>query len=179
MLIDELLPAFHIQTKEEIAVTGTAGMIFNSIRDIDLSDSNLVTALFRVRGLPRSALCIDGLLALGFIELGELPSREYVMGIVGQFWKPSGSLIRIAPEEFPSFSRVGYSKAAWNFSVQTVDSKRCRLETETRVATYGGIATALFRTYWLLIAPFSKMIRQEMLELIKNNAEQGFDIESA
>ena len=179
MLIDELLPSFDIRARYAITIRGSAGRIFRSIRKADLSDSRSVRALLALRGLPESALRLDGLIGLGFVELGEIPSQELVLGIVGQFWRPSGSLNRVPADQFGSFRQNGYNKAAWNFSIQAIDAGSCELATETRIESYGWRATLLFRLYWFLIAPFSGIIRREILKAIKDQAETEAINESA
>jgi len=43
--------------------------------------------------------------------------------------------------------------------------------TETRVISYGRPAKLFFRIYWQLIAPFSGLIRREMLRMIEREME--------
>jgi hypothetical protein len=179
VLIDKFLPTFDIHSRHRVKVTSTPELVFKSIRAVDLTDSALTKILFLVRGLPRPALRLDGLLAMGFIELGEITGQEYLLGIVGQFWKPSGALMRVPAEEFEGFRLDGYSKAVWNFATSAVDNDRCELATETRVATYGRSASMFFRLYWMLVGPFSGVIRREALRSIKNRAEAGLIHESA
>jgi hypothetical protein len=179
VLINQFLPAFDIQSRHRVTVASTPELVFKSIRTIDLTDSALTKMLFLVRGLPRSALRFDGLLSMGFIELGEITGQEYLLGIVGQFWKHSGALMRVAAEEFEGFRLDGYSKAVWNFAINAVGSERCELATETRVATYGRSASMFFRMYWTLVGPFSGVIRREALRSIKSRAEAELSHESA
>jgi hypothetical protein len=47
-----------------------------------------------------------------------------------------------------------------------------QLTTETRVQTFGRAATLMFRVYWLIVRPFSGLIRKAMLREIKRIAEQ-------
>ncbi|MGH9649109.1 MAG: hypothetical protein ACRD3I_01435, partial [Terriglobales bacterium] len=66
----------------------------------------------------------------------------------------------------------GYAKAMWNFTVERAEEGVTRLATETRVVTYGSSARRKFRAYWLVVGPFSGLIRKEMLRLVKRNAER-------
>lgn len=47
-----------------------------------------------------------------------------------------------------------------------------QLTTETRIQTFGRSATLKFRAYWLLIGPFSGLIRKAMLSEVKRIAER-------
>jgi hypothetical protein len=107
-----------------------------------------------------------------FIELAEIPQREVLLGIAGRFRRPSGGIVSgLTPAEFADFHRGGYAKAVWNFSPSPAYGGT-RLTTETRVQTFGRAATVKFRAYWLVIDPFSRVIRNAMLREAKRIAEQ-------
>ena len=59
----------------------------------------------------------------------------------------------------------------WSFTVERESDAVPRLATETRVVAHGISARRKFRAYWLLVGPFSGLIRKEMLRLVKRNAE--------
>jgi len=95
-----------------------------------------------------------------------------VLGITGRFWRRDGGIVRgLTPAEFADFHREGYAKAVWNFSLTAADGGT-RLRTETRVQTFGRSATVKFRAYWLVVRPFSGLIRGAMLHEVKRIAEQ-------
>lgn len=107
-----------------------------------------------------------------FLELDVLPQQELVLGIVGRFWRPDGGIVRgLGASDFGEFHSDGYAKAVWNFSLAAV-AGGTQLTTETRVQTFGSSATFKFRLYWLLVGPFSGIIRNSMLREIKRIAEQ-------
>jgi hypothetical protein len=94
------------------------------------------------------------------------------LGIAGRFWKPDGGIVRdLTPNEFADFHREGFAKAVWSFSLIPAEGST-RLGTETRVQTYGRSATFQFLVYWLLVSPFSGLIRKAMLREVKRIAEQ-------
>jgi hypothetical protein len=66
---------------------------------------------------------------------------------------------------------MGYAKAVWNFFISPADGSS-RLSTETRVQTFGRAATVKFRLYWLVVEPFSGLIRKAMLREVKRIAER-------
>jgi hypothetical protein len=70
------------------------------------------------------------------------------------------------------FHREGFAKAVWSFSLAPADGGT-RLGTETRVQTFGRSATLKFRTYWLLVGPFSGLMRKAMLREVKRIAERS------
>ena len=42
----------------------------------------------------------------------EEPGVAIVLGVIGRFWRPTGGLVRFAPDEFTAFKQPGYAKAA-------------------------------------------------------------------
>ena len=95
-----------------------------------------------------------------------------ILGLAGQFWKPTARLLRIAPNAFRTFSRPAYCKAAWNLRIEPTGFSRVRLTTTTRVYCPSTRVQILFACYWAFIRPFSGLIRRVMLRLIRTAAER-------
>lgn len=128
--------------------------------------------MFAGRRQARRRLTLDDFLRSGFVVLAEEPRVEIVLGLIGRFWRPTGGLLRFAPEEFTGFRRPGYAKSVWNFRVEPVSEGRVRVATQTRVQATDGESLRSFRRYWHVIGQFSGLIRQEMLRLVRYRAEQ-------
>jgi hypothetical protein len=79
---------------------------------------------------------------------------------------------KIDAESFKKFDTPGYAKAVWNFSLRP-DGPDSRLTTETRVKCTDSDSRWRFGFYWMLIRPFSGLIRMEMLRTIKRRAEMS------
>ena len=109
----------------------------------------------------------------GFAILGEKPDEEVLLGLAGKFWTLSGCLQKINADNFREFDTEGYAKAAWNFALTKTGKGEILLGTETRVKCSDEASLASFRFYWRFIQPFSGLIRQEMLRLIKQKAEES------
>jgi len=62
-------------------------------------------------------------------------------------------------------------RAVANFRVES-EGVGARLSTTTWVETWGWAARIVFGAYWLVVAPFSGLIRQEMLRAAKRQAER-------
>lgn len=105
-----------------------------------------------------------------FKILGEERNKEMVIGLAGQFWRPTGNLQEIDAANFKEFDKPGFAKAAWNFSLDEAGGET-KLGTETRIQCIGDTARSRFGFYWTFIQPFSGWIRMEMLKLVKNKAE--------
>ncbi|MGB2959529.1 MAG: hypothetical protein WBD30_11645 [Bacteroidota bacterium] len=97
MIINEIMPSYDVRELHWRVMRGTQAAIYSRIRTKDLGSSRLIRWLFKFRGLPESALSIDGLIEVGFIRLAEEPGREFMVGIIGRFWKGSGDLKKVSP----------------------------------------------------------------------------------
>lgn len=143
MLIDEWMPAWDAAERHETRIRASRERVWQAGRTLDLGASPVIRALFALRSLPgllsrrgrgQRALgnTMEGLLRNGFVLLGERPGEELLLGLAGRFWRPSGDILRLTPDEMRRFDRPGYALATWNFTLAD-DGDAVRLATETRV----------------------------------------------
>ncbi len=170
-LQNKYLPASDISKSEVIVIHAPVEVVFRIVEDLDFSNSQVIRILFRLRGMPvPESLTLRGLEKLNFIRLETIKNEEMIIGLIGQFWTPSGRLKKFQPREFVEFQDSRYAKATWSFSLIPVDN--CiQLVTETRVLCPTRETKKKFRRYWRLIQPFSSLIRREILRSIKAKAE--------
>jgi len=173
MQIDVFAPRYDVAERYQIVVHAPPKRVCDAVRSLDLSRSPVARALLRLRGMPEKCLTLDGLLRTGFIILAEVPDKELVLGLVGRFWSLAGDLQSLDAVGFRSFDRSGYAKATWSFSLEPQEENLTRLITETRVVCLDSASRRMFRFYWLLIKPFSGLIRREALRAVKRAAEQA------
>jgi hypothetical protein len=191
MLLDEVLPEFHVRASYGTRVVASPELVYASVWMADFDHWGLMRALFMLRGLPgllaapretwrrvrapggRRRVRLEDVLASGFTLLGEQPGEELVLGTVGRFWLARGELRPISLEGFREVGVPGTAKAAWNFAVRPGTGGRAVLTTETRVLCADHATRRRFRAYWAVIGPFSGLIRREMLAAIRDTAEAG------
>ena len=171
LLADALLPEFDVESTHAEWINAPARDTYAAARNLDLSGSAVVRWLFRLRGLPPSALTLDGLTTLRFKPLREDPPRGFALGLVGQFWRPSGRLLDFEPGDFTTLHRPGFAKAIWTFRVFAGADSRSFLRTWTRVRCMDEAARRKFLRYWRFVGPFSGLIRTKGLRLIREAAE--------
>jgi len=161
------LPVYDVIEFHEIIVPCSPSAAYQAMEQVRLSDSRIISALTRMRGLgaPRGTL-LDGLRAR-FSVLKEEPGHELVLGIVGQFWRLRGNVCEIDAAAFVEFHQIGFAKSAWNIMFEEVEGHGTRISTETRVQCLDAASRMKFRVYWTFVAPFSGLIRKEMLRLIE------------
>lgn len=151
-------------------------------RDVPVSEIRSLRPLWAVRALPAlllgsRALRVRGnrsvwetALAAGFAVLDERPDG-FVLGHIGQQWRPNGGE---CPEfgdleGFRSFDRPGFCRVAVSVGA-TCEDDGVRLTTETRVAATDDDARRRFGRYWIVIRPFSGLIRRGWLRAVRRAA---------
>jgi hypothetical protein len=115
-------------------------------------------------GISGSIPLFEQILNFGFCLLGEEAS-EVAFGLIDQSWKVSGG--RRAPVanavEFARFSEPGFVKIGANLLARPV-RQGAFLSTQTRVLATDARTRRVFGAYWLLIRPFSGLIRRSWLQ---------------
>lgn len=170
MLIDEFLPKYDFVETHDIGIRASAETVFGLMNEVDLCESTVIRWLFFLRGLRGGHLRLRDLKKSDFEILGIEKNKELLIGLAGKFWTPTGQMQKINAENFRAFDKKGFAKAVWNFSVDE-SGKEIRLTTETRVRCLDDASRRSFRFYWTFIQPFSGLIRNEMLKIIKRKAE--------
>ena len=163
-----------MRERHDVVVRAPVERVYGAVRALDISDARVTRLLFRLRGLPsQPRFTLDDFLKMRFILLGERSDEELLLGLVGKFWTPAGELRRIERAEFKDLNERGYAKAAWSFHLTQATHDEVSLETETRVYCTDGLSRMKFRLYWTVVGVFSGIVRREMLQIIKRNAESG------
>jgi len=181
--LNRVLPGYQFHEYHAIVINATPEAVYAAIKQVDLRGSPIVSGLLALRMLPHvigrsaypdklPALRFEDFTKLGFILLKDVYPEEMVLGLAGQFWKPTARLFRIAPDEFKAFDRRNVCKAVWNLRIEPTGSSRVRLTTTTRIYCPSRRVLILFACYWAVIRPFSGLIRQVMLRLIRRAAEE-------
>ncbi|MGO9148236.1 MAG: hypothetical protein ACLP1E_06480 [Acidimicrobiales bacterium] len=190
MLLDRHLPHYDVTETHAVVIDADADLTWQAVRRSDLSRSAVTRVLLDLRSLPnrlyavikkrpseqaRPPLTLDDMERAGFVLLGERPGHEIVFGTVVQPWKSvtdDEPVPRVAADRFASFDTPGYVKVAFNVRVQPYGSGRTLITTETRIAATDPTSLRRFARYWLLVGPFSALIRRLMLRIVKSDAER-------
>lgn len=170
-ILEEVLPLYDISSYYSIQIKASPDRIYDVIHE-GIPSGAVTRLLMGLRSVPRIfQKKKTHLLEDPFYRLKEACNREMVYGIIGQFWKPVVRPISIhSLDDFLSFHREGYCKAALNVRIEAVNSRESLLTTETRVQSFGD-ARIQMKRYWRVIRPFSGLIRREMLRKVKSKAE--------
>lgn len=165
MSVRDALPVYHHNELHTIRVSASPERALAAAREARLDDAPLVRALFKLRGLRAASRgpLWAGLLAQGFQPLG-----DDTLVLVGKPWSAGGNLRQVA--DFVAFAEPGYAKMALDLRA-VPDGDGARLETETRIYLTDASARRRFRAYWLVVRPFSGLVRRGWLKAAKQRAE--------
>lgn len=174
------MPTYDVFEHHERDVPASPEVAYDAIKTIDFAQSLPIRLLLLVRGvphmitgraLPTGVITLESFIETGFVVLEEKPGEEIVLGAVGKFWKPTSRIQPITAERFPGFDEAGFAKATMNLRVEPLDDDYSTVITETRVACTDEVALRRFKRYWLVVGPFSSLIRREMLSLIEKELD--------
>ena len=165
-LLSEVLPEYDFRERHARRIDAPPERVFAAVRELSADDTPLVRLLFRLRGLRGDTArpIFDQMERFGFEVVAEEPGRELVVAAIGQPWKLRGGA-RPRGVDFRTFDEPGYAKMAlnWQFEDGT-------LTTETRVQLTDPNARRAFRRYWLVIRPFSGLVRRAWLRAVARRA---------
>lgn len=193
MLLNELLPRYDVAECHQMVVRAAPDVAYAAIRDADLAGGVAIRTLLALRALPAALVALlrsprtaparlrahragrSGRLAdferAGFRVVAERAPEELVIGLLGRFWTPGGGLREVSSGTFRAGPPPNHALAGWNFAVRPVGVGACEVRTETRVWCAPD-ARLKFRLYWLVVRPWSGLIRRSMLRAIRRRAER-------
>lgn len=187
MIIDEFLPDFDVSERHQIVINSSVSQAYAALHSTNFGRPLLVRALLALRALPSwllrringqasstqspKTLTMKTFLSNGFVLLSELKEREIVLGLVGRFWTLTGCLEGTDDKRFRQEERPGLAKAAWNFAFEETNNGT-RVTTETRVKCTDGSSRRRFKVYWVVVRPFSGLLRRYMLRELRRTAER-------
>ena len=168
--LDDFLPAYEFSERHRIAIEAQPRRIDEALRAVSLADIPVARALWWMRRLGRRTGDPRKPFVTAFpgVVLEDVPGEGIVLGLTGQFWRLRGNLDPPGPrtpEDFLAYSRPDVCKAVIDLRVG-----RSSLSTETRVRIADPAARRKFRRYWLVIRPFSGLIRILLLRAARQRA---------
>jgi hypothetical protein len=187
LLMCQFLPRYDFAVVHADVVRAAPARCYGAASELDLFQASLLRTLLSIRGLPQRAVGtlrergktatlqasrrtfrFKDMVGLGWILLGETPGVEMVLGQVSRPWKAvaASTDAPTTPEQFMSFDEPGFAKIAASLRIDPYGNDSSILTMETRVAITDDKSRRRFRRYWLLVGPFSSLIRRMALHLL-------------
>ncbi|HKP37228.1 MAG TPA: hypothetical protein VJT71_10235 [Pyrinomonadaceae bacterium] len=182
MLIDSFAPNPDAVEIHSIVINAPRPTVYLTLKTADLGGSPLIKFLLALRSLPafignpcraprNQEITLQTLVESGFGLLAEKPEEEIVLGVTGRFWRPSGNVSPFKRADFDLPVPAGFARGVWNFSLSETAPGQTILRTETRVTCGDAASRRKFLAYWLIVRPFSGLIRLIMLKRVRKVAE--------
>jgi hypothetical protein len=154
--LDAYLPSYEFATRHEVAVDAPSDVADRALREVTFQDVPIVRALLFVRGerARRADERVVATMVPKATVVEDAPGEGIVLSVTGQFWRVRGR----GPEP-PATAVVDF---------RSVPGK---LSTETRVHVPDPVSRRRFERYWLVVRPFSGLIRVLILRAAKRRAE--------
>lgn len=174
--LNNLLPEYQFSEHHTTVVLGKQEKVFAAVEDMDLSDSTIARGLMRLWRIPAKLFIKNvsdkNMSVTDFIPLIHTPPTDLVRGLIAGNTSPKDKS-KVDAEAFRVFDQPGCFKLAWAFWLTDLGDDRIRLDTETRVFCTDKKTLRGFTVYWLIIRPWSGLIRMRLLASIKRHAETG------
>ena len=175
--IDLFAPHPDAVETHRIKIAASPDFVYRALWTTDLGSSLIIKLLLGLRSLPafvrhgsrarNQKITLKTVIDSGFGVLSEKPGEEIVLGVTGRFWRPTGNLSPFKREDFDQPVTQGTARAVWNFRVAENGDHLTILSTETRVTCGDAASRRKFRAYWLVVRPFSGLIRILMLRAVR------------
>jgi hypothetical protein len=197
MLVDDFLPVYDVSDSVATVVDADVKRTWDALMNVDLIDVGrqrpLVAVLGALRALPETAVrLLHGQLPStmpqrmrlrdlavlpqdedGWVLLGERPGDEIALGLIGRFWHPAISFVKVTAAEFHNFARPGYAKTIYSLSVRALDERRTLLRAVMRTATTDENARRWFRRYWTFgVGSGAHVLVNGLLDVTREVAER-------
>lgn len=192
LLLDRFMPEYDVDVAHSGVFRVPPEVCYEAVLTLDVFEAPLIRALIEARGLPwRLAALRPGRAAeqvpppppgfrmrdlpeRGWLLLGETPEVEMVLGMVGQPWKARGGApsTPVTAETFADFHEPGFLKIATGIHVDPYGSGSTVLTVETRAALTDDKSRRRFRLYWMVVEPFSRLIRWNAMRLLDRRLDR-------
>ncbi len=172
-LIDGWLgPEARLLERHQSLVAAPPERVSEAVQQVRLVDMPIVRLLFIMRGIRHSKEMTlrEFFSTPPFLILEEAPAHEVVIGDAGRPWRLREHPSTPDPDQFRAPGRPGTMHVIANFRVDAAENGSL-MSTETWVETFGCRARWLFRGYWLIVGPFSALIRREFLRAARKWSE--------
>ena len=183
MLIDSFAPDPDAVETHSIVINAPRQTVYRALWSADLGGAPLIKFLLALRSMPafianpsrsrprNQPITLQTIIDSNFGLLAEKSDEEIVLGVTGRFWRPTGNLSPFVREDFNRPVPVGFARAVWNFSLGEPSSGQTAFSTETRIVCGDPSSRRKFLAYWLIVRPFSGLIRLIMLRRVRETAE--------
>jgi hypothetical protein len=169
MTVERWLPRFDVHERHELFVPLPPEQALEVALAAPAAPDRIVRTLFRLRGLGSTDGTIGEIFSRGrFLALERTPT-SYVFGAAVRLDGNRRSATDV--QAWQRWTAPGVKIAA-DFRAEPAGDG-ARISTETRVLALDRRSRLVFRAYWLVVGPFSALIRRRWLRAIAARASRA------
>ena len=158
------------------ASSATPDALWDAAGRTPISDTRMLRPLIGARlgpNAPSANTTFRKLFRTGIFTLLEEGDHYSISGVAGCLWAPRGDYARFeSADDYRQYEPPGRAKAAVLTLVQE-HARGSEIVTEIRVWCTDRSAWLRFRPVWLIVAPFMRFVRMELLRSVARRAEAG------
>ena len=172
--LDTWLPDYHVRTLQRRASRATPEALWDAAQSTRIRDTRVLRPLIGARlgpHAPPADTTFRELFRTGIFTLLEEGDRYSISGVAGCLWAPRGEYARFeSAADYRQYEDAGRAKAAVLTLVREHE-RGSEIVTEIRVWCTDRRAERRFRPVWLVVAPFMRFVRLELLRAVARRAE--------
>ncbi|HEY7632540.1 MAG TPA: hypothetical protein VH817_17675 [Thermoleophilaceae bacterium] len=148
--------------------------LWSAAEDTRIRDTRVLRPLIGARlgpHAPPAETTFRELFRTDIFTLLEEGDRYSISGVAGCLWAPRGEYARFeSAADYRQYEKPGRAKAAVLTQVREHD-QGSEILTEIRVWCTDRRAEVRFRSVWVLVAPFMRFVRMDLLRAVARRAE--------
>jgi hypothetical protein len=174
--LDSWLPDYHARTVQRRVSRAAPAALWDAAAQTRIRETRMLRPLIGAR-LGQHAPPVDTtfreLFRTGIFTLLEEGDRYSISGVAGCLWSPRGDYARFeSAADYKEYEPPGRAKGAV-MTVVREHERGSEIVTEIRVWCTDRSAWLRFRPVWLIVAPFMRFVRMELLRSVARRAEAG------
>jgi hypothetical protein len=172
--LDTWLPDYQVRVVQRRASRATPSALWQAAEAIRIRDTRVLRPLIGARlgpHAPAADTTFRELFRTDIFTLLEEGDRYSISGVAGCLWAPRGDYARFeSAADYRQYEQDGRAKAAVMTLVREHE-RGSEIVSEIRVWCTDRRAELRFRSVWVLVAPFMRFIRLDLLRTIARRAE--------
>jgi hypothetical protein len=174
--LDNWLPDYQVRTVQRRVSRAAPDALWDAAERIRIRDTRVLRPVIGARlgpHAPPADTTFRELFRTDIFTLLEEGDRHSISGVAGCLWAPRGDYARFeSAADYKEYEQPGRAKAAVLTQVREHE-RGSEIEAEIRVWCTDRRAEVRFRSVWLLVAPFMRFVRLDLLRTIARRAETG------
>jgi hypothetical protein len=174
--LDTWLPDYHVRTVQRRVSRAAPDKLWEAAARTRIRDTRILRPVIGARlgpHAPPAETTFRELFRTDIFTLLEEGDRYSISGVAGCLWAPRGEYARFeSAADYRQYEAAGRAKAAVMTLVREHE-RGSEIVTEIRVWCTDRRAEMRFRSVWLLVAPFMRFVRLDLLRTVARRAESG------